>query len=285
MVPYIRETLKFLAQTDFKISYPVINHIVLKENGGHSIHMSLASNFSQNNQLNKNENLKFIIVFSMLDVFADVLNPHGEGKSFKKKYNFLPKSNDYEIIFSSLYRIAKIIRNAMVHNPEGLLFDEEKLDVNYQFRSTPFSLKMTRNSLDDFYTLIIMYVKGDLGKGEYFLALAREIYERILGGVESFSDDINPAALPVPVGTLKIKSVQREIVINPVYEIHNSTIVFAEYNSSFPQWAGADFSIELDNLKLLIPNEALDINNKIEVDIAKRDWLAINPFPPVPELL
>ncbi|WNL41419.1 hypothetical protein RN347_12415 [Halomonas sp. PAMB 3264] len=284
MVPYIQETLNFLDKTDFKINYPDINHVILKEEKDREIHMAFACNFSQNNHLNKNENLKFIITFSMLDVFADTVNPESEGKSFRQKYQSLPKTNDYEIIFSGLYRIAKVIRNAMVHNPNGIDFDHNKLCVKYVFKSTMYSMTLSKRVLDDFYTLIVMYVKGDLGKGEYFLALAREIYERIVSNLQGFSDDL-PGLLPLPDGKLKIRSARREIIINPLFEIEDSTISFSEYKIDFPEWAGADFSIEIDGVRLLIPQEALNSENRISISSAKRDWEAINLFPVVPENL
>lgn len=143
---------------------------------------------------------------------------------------------------------------------------------------------MTKNSLDDFYTLIVMYVKGDLGSGEYFLALAREIYERLRSGVRNLADDIS-SNLPVPSGTRRIRSKRRNIVINHHYEIQNSIIIFDEYRVDFPEWEGADFFIEVDNQKLLIPNEVLDSNNEIRVDTAKREWPAINQFTLVSENL
>lgn len=283
-VPYIKETLNFLEKTDIKIQYPSINHIILREDKTREINMSLVCDLSQNNTLNKNENLKFIIIFSMLDVFADTINPESEGKSFRQKYQNLPKTNDYEIIFSGLYRIAKVIRNAMTHNPNGIEFDDELLSIEYVFKGTFFSLGISKRAFDDFYTLIVMYVKADLGKGEYFLALAREIYSRIVSNITCFSDDLS-GGLPLPRGELRIRSARREIIMNPVFEVVDSNLSFTEYNVHYPEWAGADFLVKIDGKKLLIPQEALSLENTIPIAIAKRDWEAIHQFPSVPENL
>jgi hypothetical protein len=283
MVPYIQETLKFLEETDFNIKYPDITHVVLREEK-REVRRTFTCNFSQNNHMNHNENLKFIIIFSMLDVFVDTINPNSEGKSFRQKYQNLPKTNDYERMLSGLYRIAKIIRNAMVHNPAGIEFDDDRLSVAYEFNRTMYSITLSKRVLDDFYTLIVMYVKSDLGKGEYFLALAREIYERITSDVKEFSDDL-VETLPLPIGELKIRSARREIIMNPTFKIDDSIIFFSEYDIDFPEWAGADFSIEVDGAKLLIPQEVLASGNQIPVATAKRDWEAINKFPCVPDNL
>lgn len=280
MIPYIQETLKFLEKTDFKVCYPSILHIVLNEDGGRNMHMGFSSSLFANLQLNNNENLKFIIIFSMLDVFIDSRIPGIEGESFRQKYLKIPKNNDYDLILSELFRVAKVIRNALVHNPSGIAFEDKALKVEYFFHKTQYLAIISDKALTGFYTLIVMYVKGDLGNGEYFLALAREIYDQFIFGVVSFCDDLKGSLLK-PNGRLRIKSARREIILNPHFKIVDSTILFSKYNIDSPNWTGADFFIEVNGEEFLIPQESLNTKNEISIDEVQKVWGANNKFPPV----
>lgn len=282
MTPYIQETLKFLEETDFNVRYPNIVYVVLNKDFGKKNHKVFSNNLFKNQHLNKNKNLKFIIIFSILDAFIDSIIPSLEGESFKKKYSKIPKGNDYERILSELFRVAKVIRNAMVHNTSGIQFTDTKLEIKYYFKSTKYSVNISKEALISFYTLIIMYVKGDLGKSEYFLALARETYDHFIIGVDSLFDDIGGNLLK-PIGSLRIKSAKRIIITNPEFKVIGLNISIPKFHIDFPEWSGADFSIEIYGDKLLIPQESLNSKNEISIIDAKRMWQANNAFPPIPE--
>ena len=109
---------------------------------------------------------------------------------------------------------------------------------------------------------------------------ARGIYDQFIRGIERFSDDFKGSLLN-PNGQLRIKSSRREIILNPHFKAVDATLLFSKYDIDSPKWSGADFFIEIDGEKLLIPQESLNSKNEISIEVAKKVWRANNEFPPL----
>ena len=71
------------------------------------------------------------LCFMIMDSFIDSIFPEMEGKTFKYKYENLPKNNNIEIMFSQIYRILKLYRNATVHHINGISITEKYLKINF----------------------------------------------------------------------------------------------------------------------------------------------------------
>jgi len=67
--------------------------------------------------------------FELLDTALDEENIGAVGKEFKQKYNLLKKNTDYNIVFSQIYRLLTVFRNAIVHDPKSIIIDNGNLSI------------------------------------------------------------------------------------------------------------------------------------------------------------
>src|SRR3546814_3073119 len=101
------------------------------------------------------------------------------------------------------------------------LFPYTTLFLSY--RNTNFSVNISPSVLNDFYTAVVMYIKGDMGKGSYFVGIVRSIYWNFLAGTNSFFDEFGNSLEESTVG-IKIKPYVRQIFVNPRHEIKDGLV-------------------------------------------------------------
>lgn len=273
-------TLTMLEDIGMSTRYPDIRHTSFADDGARTTHSSFFCMTGTRVSIEQNQSMKFMMMFMLLDFHIDFNYKKLEGESFASKYRKLPFENDYNLIIRELYRIAKVIRNSIVHSSSSFNFSDGKLDISYRYNNTDFGITMTIDALSDFYTSIVMYTKGDLGKGSYFLGIIRSIYKNLLSGISRFSDEFGDM-LNLPSTGLEIKPYVRIIFIRPNYEVKGTNIKINIAKRDVLEWQGIDFYIEYEGGEFLIPEEVLSSDFIIDTAELLNNWRYESLFPPV----
>lgn len=277
---FVYQTLTILEDIGMSIQYPDISHVSINDDGTNRVYSTFLSMIGNRISIEQNQSMKFMMIFMLLDFYIDSNYPELEGKSFSQKYRTLPSNNDYNLIIRELYRVAKVIRNSLVHNFSSFNFSDGELKINYNFKNTDFEITISSEALISFYTSIVMYIKGDIGNINYFLGITRSTYQNILFGISNFSDEFGKE-LNSPSAGLKIKPYSRQLIMNTKYEVRATNIIIDMPRRLIPEWQGVDFYIEFEKNGLLIPIEALSSELFINKQEAFKDWKYEGPFPPI----
>ncbi|MGZ2744485.1 hypothetical protein [Burkholderia stagnalis] len=280
MSQFIHHTLMLLEDVGMSVRYPEIRHVTLEEGGKITTHMSFSSVIGTRVSIEQNPQMKFMMIFALLDFHVDATHPGMEGKSYKKKYENLPVNGDFNLIIRQLFRVAKVIRNALVHNPSAFSVGAGHLTVSYSYGGTTFSVKMSAEALANFYTMIVMYLKGDMGKGSYFIGIVRSIYRSFLAGISSFSDEFG-SALEKPSAGTEIKPHARQVFLNPEHEAKEGRIRIVIPERKIHEWEGMDFHISYNGDDFLIPSEVLDSALSISEHDLVNNWKREGRFPQI----
>ncbi len=269
---FISQTLEFLRTSDIGFHFPEIDHLTLKPDGRRS-RSTFLYGCTGPAEIRENPILCIMVLFTLLDVLVDRRVPHCEGKSFKKRYEVLPSSTDYELIFKELYRIMKLLRNALVHSKASIYKSREKLDIDYWFKDHNYRLVITTSSLNLVLSAIMVYARMPYSR--YVESILRSYYDDIRRSVTPFYDDIGPELEEIGNG-LRLKRVRRVRVQNPQYQIDEDrkTLRIARFElADFEnQWASPDYCVSIDGTRYLIPDEVLNDSGEMSLpDIAS--WL------------
>lgn len=275
---FICHTLMMLQDAGMSFGYPKICYITLNEEGKSMERSHISYIQGRQVSIEQNPQMKFLMLFTLLDFHVDASYPDLEGKSYRQKYLKIPSKGDYNLILRQLFRIAKVIRNALIHNPSSFTIANGNVSVNYIRDKQHFSLKMSREAFKDFHTAIVMYVKGDIGKGSYFLGIMRSVYESILFGITQFNDEFG-CVLEKPMTGITIKQRGRQIVLHPVYETYGGALRFPSVACQISEWEGMDFYFIHNGTEYLVPREALDKNLSITEDNLIANWKREGHYP------
>lgn len=165
--------------------------------------------------------------------------------------------------------MAKVIRNALVHNHSSFVISDGQVSVDYRRGKHHFCLNMSWDAFKDFHSAIVMYVRGDMGKGSYFLGIMRSMYASILAGITQFNDEFGSAFDQSTAG-IKMKRHVRQIVLHPPYETCGDALRFPSAARQIAEWEGMDLYIVRSGEEFLVPREALDE----DLSITEHDLIA-----------
>ncbi|WP_395757097.1 hypothetical protein [Achromobacter sp. EB05] len=280
MSMFIHHTLMMLEDAGMSIKYPQICHITLDEDGRGRMHAYHSLIQGRRVSVEQNQQMKFLMLFTLLDFHVDASYPKLEGKGYREKYESLPAQGDYNLILRQLFRVAKVIRNALVHNQSSFDISEGKFSVDYRRGKHHFCLSMSWEEFQDFQTAIIMYVKGDMGKGSYFMGIMRSMYASILAGITQFNDEFG-SAFEQPTTGIKMKRHVRQIVMHPPYETRDDRLHFPSAARETPEWEGLDLYIVRNDKEFLVPREALDEDLSLTEHDLIADWKREGHYPQV----
>lgn len=182
-----------------------------------------------------------ILLFTVFDGAIENNYSLKEGDSFKKHYDGLPESNDFDIMTKNCYRVFKIIRNGIQHNLSNVKHSDAdgSYFINYTHKGTLFSLQITGQGMEWLYTYVMNYVAGNIEgiskkyytKGHY-AGIMRSIYTKIIAEISNLSDEIGTTLLSVTPGLL-LRNAGRCTVINPVLvKDASDTITFFHYEGN-----------------------------------------------------
>ncbi|NWO07305.1 MAG: hypothetical protein HLX50_16925 [Alteromonadaceae bacterium] len=280
MNSFIYHAIMMLEDIGMSVGYPDFHHATVNNDGSKKVYMKICDRIGNRVSIEQNQKMKFMMIFAIFDVYIDSCYPELEGLSFSQKYKNIPSDNDMDLMLGQLFRIAKVIRNSIIHSPSSFEFSNSNLNVEYEFRGTNFFVELSFDALNTFYTAIVMYTKGDLGTGNYFLGIMRYVFSNIISGVSRFSDEFG-TELKHPDCGIKIKPYLREVVMNTEYELKDGEVKINVDESKLSEWQGADFYIERNGEDFLVPIEALRSDLTIEEASLMSKWRYEGSFPPL----
>lgn len=273
---FVHHSLMILEDAGMSVGYPDVDWI--SENGVRS--SFICDRQGRRVSIDQNPHMKLMMLFSIIDFHVDSSNPGLEGSSFRKKYLNLPSNDDYDIMFRELFRLAKLMRNALVHSPSSLQFAGGGANITYTHQSRIFRLSISGDALDNFFTAAVMYLKGDLGRGNYFLGMMRSIYSSVVSGITAFDDDFG-ATLASPPSGLKIRPGLRLVHSYASYQIHAGVVKINAAKRPVQAWEGLDFHILLNGDHFLVPYEALSDDLSVDKQDLVENWRRSGSFPEI----
>lgn len=271
---YINHTFLLLEDCGLHLNYPAIDSIKNGKqfiNGGEIL---IAG--GRRVTIDQNLVVKFITFFSILDFFIDLKYPALAGKAFAKKYENLPSDNDYDLILKNIFRIMKIIRNVITHSVSSLTSENGVISAKYKYRNKDFSIKIDGHALSIIYTLISMYVRSDLGKGEYFLSFAKTMYTSVCNKLEIIDEFKDP--ITIDHSGLKLNTHRRMIILDQEYEREEYLKFKIPSDTKYPPGVGFDFLVKVDGEYFLVPKDALTNDFMISVSELKCKWKFQAPY-------
>lgn len=271
-------TLMMLEDSGLSIRYPNIRYVEIDSEGNGHLTISACCLAGRRVSIEQNQPIKFLMMFTLLDLHVDSIFPQMEGMSFAQKYKSLPAGDDYSVILRELYRVSKLIRNSLVHSPSRFKMVDGYLDIDYCFGKTNYRLKISFDTLGVLYTSLLMCIKDNMGRGEYFFGMLRSFYKEFVCGVVEFSDEFG-GDLQSSSDGLEIYPYMRELVLNPNFVLSDGFVQIKIKNVSTFEWMGTDFYIIYDGVDVLLPREALDEELKIDSQEMLDKWKYQGPFP------
>lgn len=261
MNPYLSHTLMMLEDAGMRVPYPVFRKVTFDSDGVANMKVAIFASNGRRVSIEGNIKLKLLMVFTLLDFYIDEKHPLLCGRSYAQKYRKLPKKNESEVILKEIFRIWKMIRNALIHESSSLTLKNGQLAVNYEYKanknlpSINYQLKISNASLDSLFTTTLMYVKNQFGNDKYSKGIASYLYSNILAGIGVFTDEFGNKLADVS-SVLKLAPYMREIYFNHIY--HNSAGYYTFEKPAHTPNYPIDFYIEINKKKYIVPSEALD---------------------------
>lgn len=258
---FVTRTGEFLKRDGLQLQFPEIVPVKREENGRHTTTIFVHS-VAVTEQSIARDNLIFsiLVFFGYIDAIIDMSHPSLEGKNFSSRYGGLPSEKDKEIIFREIYRIIRIIRNAIVHKKSGVVFSNGCVKFNDRD-----ALKITIKGLDILYSAILFYAKK-MVSDEYHVGILRTYYYDIQNEIASIKD-VNGNRLDDITGSLRLQRTRRYRVANQEYERDANHLKIKKYEiSPGESFASAEYSLSVNNLNYIVPDEALSVDGEISVD-------------------
>lgn len=232
------------------------------ENNKFSINMSGAT-FEFNDKIALDILFAATIIFSAFDYFLE--EKYDDFKiqpSYYRKYKALPFGNDIEKTQKNIYRIAKTLRNAFIHNSEDIKIENEIYKMHYEYNSTNYKLEIGVECLKELCKAIYVLIdeNTELNKrGTIFKNGLAVYYNNYLISNVILEDEhglifYNCESIPL--------NSYRSTVINTEIEENNNCLIIKNSNLEYHQ--KRDFLFDYNGLYYNVPEEYLE-ENKIRI--------------------
>jgi hypothetical protein len=204
--------------------------------------------------------------FEYLDTAIDEENTEKVGKDLVYKYDTLEKKTDYEIIFSQIYRILIVLRNARVHESKSITANKDNISVVRKDRKDKNIKFIAKKDIIKYilsYAIYYNNVRNIKINEVYKLNIALWYYLRIKSLILEFIDSDNSIVLmdtkniPILAGICS-----RYICENVRYGISNNMInlciksdylYFINHQNNL-----LDFVFEIENKNFMVPYEIIE---------------------------
>jgi hypothetical protein len=283
MSQFIHHALMLLEDAGMSVRYPVIDRITREADGTSTRVRDLSALHGRRVSIEQNPQMKFMMMFALLDAHVDATAPALEGLSYRQKYQRMPAGDDAAMMLRELFRLGKLIRNTLVHHPSAFRIETGSLRITYVHNNTAFALTMSDIGLRHFYTALQMILRGDLGTGNYFEGIIRSLYAEVVHGIQAYSDEFGTALIAPPPG-LRIQPHTRQLHLDPQHECRDGRVFFAAAAEPRPTWESIDFYVARADRQYLVPVEVLDSVHSIAEVALLRDWEHAARFPGLPQL-
>jgi hypothetical protein len=205
------------------------------------------------------------LCFMILDSYIDSLFPEMEGMGFKNKYDHLPKNNNTKTIFSQIYRILKLYRNATVHNTHGISITKDFLKINYNFKQNKYLFVITHKGIEIIEDMILCFFHYELTNYSSFYKeyLYYSFFDDILKEIKEYNDEY---ANILTITSKRINRIERFNCHSVDYNVFGDIIIFnipdrinKERNYAM------DINIAFDDGKFIVPIEVIDDSKQMKI--------------------
>jgi hypothetical protein len=200
--------------------------------------------------------------FEILDTILEE-NPATKGKTYSEKYDLIEKDTDYKIVFSQIYLLLTVFRNAEVHDKESVAIDNNNIVINRNEKKGKDIKLVVKYDIIKFLLSYAIYYNNvqTIKLNEcYKINIALWYFEKIISLISEYKEGGNNIDLTKPKNSSVFSEItNRYICENILYEKKEDKITFnikQDYLfSSCKKNNCIDFMFIVDNKSYMIPFE------------------------------
>ncbi|MFP9528423.1 hypothetical protein [Pectobacterium brasiliense] len=230
------------------------------------------------NRMSANRVIMDLCLFMLIDALIDRDNPDLIGEDFTTKYKKINAEKTHTFIQKECFRLIRLIRNAIVHDNEGISFEDEFKKIKEDEAGIP-TVQDTRKMLVnlkskkkdeklDMYLLgkeyldfIIWFLVFEQNPQGYSLLILKSAYNKLISNINSISDRMGDSINECPFNSSSVllKGFHRYVIFNAFITEGDEDvrIKIKEYCSPC-----CDYYWEIDTDVYLIPLEALVVDKE-----------------------
>ena len=214
--------------------------------------------------------------FELLDTVLDEENIEAVGRNYNEKYNLLKKDTDYEIIFSQIYRILTVFRNAIIHEPKSIIRDSGNISIKRKNKKGKDIKLVVKDDIIKFILAYPIYYNNvrTIKLNEcYRINIALWYYSKIIAFISEYIDDGDKIKLIQTKNKTIFAEIARFICENIRCERLENRIEFnikQDHLFSLGENRNPiDFVFSIDNRFYMIPFEIVPDGNIFISDLRK----------------
>jgi hypothetical protein len=248
---------------------PEMNGIEISDDASKILKIGLAFEDEFQSEQLSHTILNASLCFMILDSDIDSRFQNMESDFFSCKYKKLPKNNNIEIMFSQLYRILKLYRNATVHHVSGISFTKDFIEIKYnsgKSGKTEHLFVITYKGVELIEDMILCFFYYELTNYSYNYKeyLYYSFYADIQKEIKAFNDEHGNIR---SVKSKKINRIEHFNCHSINYKILNDVIIFdIPVKITNRKNYAIDINISIDEKKYIIPIEVVNDLNQMSVD-------------------
>jgi len=262
---FTNSLLEFLSSTKQNNYIPEINNLKFSNDGTSILSLKMEDRFPTQ-QTSIPELFNASLCFMILDSYIDSLYYEMEGTKFNEKYKNLPKNNNIEIMFSQLYRILKLYRNATIHHVSGISITKDLLNIEYSHGKINYLFTITHKGIEIIEDMVLCFFYYNKLNYSYHYKeyLFYSYYDDILKEIIAYNDENNDIET---INSKKINRFERLNCDSINFKISNIIIIF-----DIPQKiidrinCAIDINISINEKHFIIPIEVLDHLKQMSIE-------------------
>jgi hypothetical protein len=254
--------LDFLSSIKTNNYIPAMNTLYISNNGTKLLTLNMEDKF-HTKQKQIPELFNGSLCFMILDSYIDSVFPEMERTSFKNKYDNLPKNNNTEIMFSQLYRILKLYRNATVHNISGISITKDFLEIVHDHKNIKNIFSITHKGIQIIEDMILCYFYYEQINYSFLYKeyLYYSYFDDILKEIKTYNDEYKGI---ITIDSKKINRYERFNCQSIDYIISDGDIHFKIPPKLMEKMNLAiDINISINGKQYIIPIEVLGDSQQI----------------------
>jgi hypothetical protein len=261
---FTNSLLDFLSSTRSEKYLPEMNGLEISNDGTKILTLKMEDKF-QSYQESIPPFFIGSLCFMILDSYIDSLFPEMEGMGFRNKYDNLPKNNNTEIMFSQIYRILKLYRNATVHNSHGISITKDFLEIKYNYKQNNYLFIITHKGIEIIEDMILcfFYYESTNYSSFYKEYLYYSFFNDILKEIKEYNDEYKNI---LTINSKRIDRIERFNCHSVDYNVFDDIIIFNIPDSLIKERNYAmDINIILEDEKFIVPIEIIDDSKQMKI--------------------